>query len=178
MSTKTRDLQLGSGMLYLKKVTDEKTIPSLADICVEDNLCGHIKGGCVIETTLEVKDIYCDLHHVEEHFITNQSATMRSGLLCWNRDVIRALVNNETETSDGALVIGAEGGMTRMNKYIIAFEAVPSNEGIVRRFGFIGVSANGLTLAYNPEDPTTIDVEFRAVADEDGRILRIEEDNA
>lgn len=171
----TKDLQLGSGKLYVKKVTDETTIPSLKALCIEDNQIGWIKGGATVSyapTTYDIKD---DMGAVNEHFIIGEDVSIKSGLLTWNKDVITALINNETVSEDGAVLIGAQG-FTRMDKYIVIFEATPTNDGIQRRFGMIATSDKGLELSYAPERETVIDVEWKATSDADGHLLRIEEE--
>lgn len=171
----TRDLQLGSGKLYVKKVTDETKIPSLKALCVEANQIGWIKGGATIEYSIDTKEIYDDLRMVNETFIVGEHSKLTSGLLTWNKAVIEALINNETVESDGTILVGAQG-LTKMDKLIVIFESVPNSGNVVRRFGMIGVSESGLKLQYQPEDATVVDVEFAGTADEDGRFIRIEEE--
>lgn len=175
MANVTRDLQLGSGKLYVKKVTSETEIPSLKALCIEDNQIGWIKGGATIEYTIDTKEIYDDLRMVNETFITGEHSKLTTGLLTWNKEVIEALINNETVSEDGTILVGAQG-MTKMDKLIVIFEAIPTSGNIIRRFGMIGVSEAGLNLQYQPEDATVVDVEFAGVADANGRYLRIEEE--
>lgn len=171
----TRDLQLGSGKLYVKKVTDETKIPALKALCIEDNQIGWIKGGATIEYTIDTKEIYDDLRMVNETFITGEHGKLTTGLLTWNKAVIEALLNNETTDSDGSILVGANG-LSKMDKMIVIFEAIPTSGNVVRRFGMIGVSEAGLKLQYQPEDATVVDVEFASIADEDGHYIRIEEE--
>ncbi|MCQ2330398.1 MAG: hypothetical protein MJZ55_00240 [Paludibacteraceae bacterium] len=171
-----RSLQLGSGRIYVKKVTDETKIPSLKALCIEANQIGFIKGGATIEYTIDTKEIYDDLRMVNEKFITGEHAKLTSGLLTWNKSVIEALINNETTDFDGSILVGANG-LSKMDKMIVIFEAIPNTGNVVRRFGMIGVSDSGLKMQYNPEDATVVDISFAAVADEDGHYIRIEEED-
>lgn len=171
------DLQLGSGKLYLLKVTNETAIPAASTICVDANLVGYIKGGATITYTPKTYDVKDDIGMVNEHFITSEEVTFKSGLLTWDMDTLKKLINNESAiTAQGitGIEIGA-AGFTRMDKYVVYFQAVASNNGKVRSFGFIGTCDAGLNLQYMPEKETTVDANFKACADSAGHLLRIEE---
>lgn len=181
------DLQLGSGKLYISVCSSTASISTAAVNAVEGNLVGYIKGGATIEYTPTVYDVKDDLGYVNQHFITGESVIIKCGLLTWNKDVIQKLVNNETASTESNLttiLVGAKG-MTKMDKYNVTFQAVPSNGepastggtpvSHTRSFTIIGVSAKGLNLAYQPDKETVVDVEFRAIAADDGHLLRIED---
>lgn len=177
----TTDLQLGSGELYMVAHTAPQsgtdTIPAASTVCVAANQVGYIKGGATITYTPNVYDVKSDMNEINEHFIASEDVSMKTGLLTWNIDVIKTLVNNETAISEqgaSGILIGGKG-FTKMDKYDIYFKATTSNGGKDRYFGFIGVSVKGLNLVYQPDKETVVDVEFKACADANGKLLRIEE---
>lgn len=171
-----KSIQLGSGRLYLIKRTDaHKTIPALKALCVDENNVALIKGGCQIEYNIDTKEIYDDLRVVTHQFIVGEHAKLTTGVITFDARVLEALLNNETTEEDGSILVGSQG-LSTMDEYVVIFESVPNTDNVIRRFGFIGVSTAGLKMDYAAEDATVIDVTFDAIADEDGRYLRIEEE--
>ena len=87
----TKNITLGSGKAYLMEY--EGTMPTTAQICVEANLLGYIKGGATLtytETTYEEKD---DLGYVHKIITTEEEAKMKLGLITWNGTTLTKFVD-------------------------------------------------------------------------------------
>lgn len=170
----TKNITLGSGKVYCcAKPTG--TIGSLSTYCTAENQLAWIKGGATIEykpTTYEVKD---DMGMVFKRFITSEAVSFKTGVLTWDIDVLKKLVNNETATTSNKITTVKIGsaGFNEMDEYFIVFEHVEATGTM--RIAMLGTSDNGLTLAYQPDKECVIDAEFNAVAaDSDGTLLIIE----
>ena len=73
---------LGSGKLYVTTFTDK--IPTDAELEVKENIIGYIQGGASLSykpTFYEAKD---DLGLVVKKIVTEEEATLTSGIMTWN----------------------------------------------------------------------------------------------
>lgn len=170
----SKNITLGSGSVYCA-AKPTGTIGSLSTYCTDENRLGYIKGGATVEykpTTYEVKD---DMGIVFKRFITSEAVSFKTGVLTWNIETLKKLVNNETATTSNKITTVKIGsaGFNEMDEYFIVFEHVEATGTM--RIAMLGTSDNGLTLAYQPDKECVIDAEFNAVAaDSDGTLLIIE----
>lgn len=175
MASNTTDkITLGSGKLYVTDF-DGSTIPDMDTVCVDTNLIGYIQGGASLEykpTFYEAKD---DLGYVSETIITEEEATLKSGIMTWNGKVLDKLSDTARVSEDSSkkirtVKIGGIGNMKR-KKYIIAFHHEDPEDGdswVV----IVGQNQAGFTLAYAKDKETVIDAEFKALAqDKEGTLI-------
>lgn len=180
MSTPKR-ITLGSGKLYLIPYTD--TVPEVETICVEANLLGYIKGGATIEyapTFYEAKD---DLGYVVKTIITEETATLKSGILTFNANTLKTLCDTGRVTEDTTkklrtIKIGGIGN-AQGAKYIICFHHEDPVDGDIWVV-IVGQNQAGFSLAFAKDAETVIDAEFKCLAqDTEGTLIKyIEEDSS
>lgn len=182
MATSTKPITLGSGRLYIKAYNSGDTF-TLKDICVDENRLGNIQGGATLEytpTTYEVKD---DMNEILRRFITAEEATLKSGILTWDVEMLGKIVSNCTYTSDTntrTLKLGGLGAR-QMDMFVVVFEHVGTGEraGSNIRVGMVGTNDSGLSLAFATDKETVVDAEFHAISHDDaGTLVIIEEDIA
>ena len=180
MSTPKR-ITLGSGNLYC--IPYVETVPDVETICVSDNLLGYIKGGATLEyapTFYEAKD---DLGYVVKTIITEETATLKSGILTFNGDTLNKLCDTGRVTVDAekklrTVKIGGIGN-AQGNKYIICFHHSDPVDGDIWVV-IVGQNQAGFSLAFAKDAETVIDAEFKCLAqDTEGTLIKyIEEDNS
>ena len=176
----SKRITLGSGKLYCIAYAD--TLPEVETICVEDNLLGYIKGGASLEyapTFYEAKD---DLGYVIKTIITEETATLKSGILTFNGDTLNKLCDTGRVTEDATkgrriLKIGGIGN-AQGNKYVLCFHHEDPTDGDIWVL-IVGQNQAGFTLAFAKDAETVIDAEFKCLAqDTDGTLIQyIEEDS-
>ena len=180
MSTPKR-ITLGSGKLYLIPFAD--TLPEIAEICVDTNLFGYIKGGATLEyapTFYEAKD---DLGYVIKTIITEETATLKSGVLTFNGNTLQKLCDTGRVTEDTTkkrriLKIGGIGN-AQGNKYIICFHHEDPIDGDIWVL-IVGQNQAGFSLAFAKDSETVIDAEFKCLSqDDEGTLIQyIEADDS
>jgi hypothetical protein len=169
---------LGSGKLYVMEFTG--TIPENTMIETDANRLGHIQGGASVEykpTFYEAKD---DLGCVSKKIITDEEATLKSGLMTWNLQTLAKLCNTGRVTEDATagirtLKIGGLGNYDG-KQYVIHFLHEDKVDGDLR-VTIVGTNDAGFTLAWAKDKETVIDAEFKAQpADEEGTLIILQED--
>lgn len=178
MATSKR-ITLGSGKLYIIPYVD--TVPEVEEICVETNLLGYIKGGATLEyapTFYEAKD---DLGYVVKTIITEETATLKSGVLTFNGNTLNTLCDTGRVTEDKAnhrriLKIGGIAN-AQGNKYVICFHHEDPIDGDIWVI-VVGKNEAGFSLAFAKDAETVIDAEFKCLSqDDEGTLIKyIEED--
>ncbi len=175
----SKRITLGSGKLYLTMFED--TIPDTEEICVDDNLLGYIQGGATLEykpTFYEAKD---DLGYVVKTIITEEEATLKSGVLTFNGATLDKLCDTARIEEDSAkkLRIVKFGGIgnAKRAKYLICFHHEDPIDGDIWVI-IVGNNQAGFSLAFAKDKETVIDAEFKALAqDDEGTLIKyIEED--
>ena len=68
-------ITLGSGKIYLQAFAEK--MPTVEDICKEENLLGHIKGGAALEYTEETYEEKDDLGIVHKIITTSEEALLK-----------------------------------------------------------------------------------------------------
>jgi len=176
----SKRITLGSGKLYCIPYVD--TLPEVDTICVDENLLGYIKGGASLEyapTFYEAKD---DLGYVIKTIITEETATLKSGILTFNGDTLNKLCDTGRVTEDSTkgrriLKIGGIGN-AQGNKYVLCFHHEDPTDGDIWVL-IVGQNQAGFTLAFAKDAETVIDAEFKCLAqDTEGTLIQyIEEDS-
>ena len=167
-------ITLGSGNLYVMPYAE--TIPEVSAICVPDNLLGYIKGGATLEyapTFYEAKD---DLGYVVKTIITEETATLKSGVLTFNGNTLNKLCDTGRVTEDATkklrtIKIGGIGN-ARGAKYIICFHHVDPIDGDIWVV-IVGQNQAGFSLAFAKDAETVIDAEFKCLSqDDEGTLIK------
>lgn len=159
---------IGSGYLYVDEFSEE--IPSDEELEVSDKLLGLISGGASIEykpTYYEAKD---DLGLKSETVVTDEEATLKSGICTFNGNTLAKLSNTARVTESNGIRTVKIGGIGNDNgkKYVIHF---------VHKSGWpkvtiVGQNQAGFTISFAKDKETVIDAEFKALpCDSDGTLI-------
>lgn len=173
---KNEPIRLGSGDLMIKEYTD--TMPEYSAFSKETDLLGYIQGGATIDysgTWYEAKD---DTGAVVKTIITEEEATLKSGVLTWNGNTLAKLCSTARVTeSDGKRIVKIGGAANANGKsYALCFhhhDAVDGDIYVVVR----GVNQGGFSLAFAKDKETVIDAEFKCLPqDNEGTLIQFVED--
>jgi hypothetical protein len=177
MAKRSKDtITLGSGKIYLQAFADE--MPSVEELCVEENLLGYIKGGAELsysEETYEEKD---DLGYVSKVITTTEEAILKCGLLTWNGETLKKLIDRcSTTEADGKRVTKIGGaGNTQGGYYAICFFQEDKTDGNLWVL-IKGRNTVGATLTFAADSGTVIEPEFKAMPhDDDGTLIELIEE--
>lgn len=175
MSDKKRDAEvitLGSGDLMIKEYTD--TMPAHTDFKAETDLLGRIQGGATLEYSGEWYEAKDDTGKAVKTIITDESATLKSGVLTWNGKTLEKLCATATVTEAGGLRTVKIGGIDKNNgkSYAICFHHTDKVDGdvwvVVR-----AVNQGGFSLAFAKDKETVIDAEFKCLPqDDEGTLIQ------
>ena len=170
---------LGSGDLYCTEFQGTDTaIPADDVIETEDNRLGHIKGGAEIEYAPEFYEAKDDMGKVSKVIITEEEATLKSGIMTWCGTTLEKLCQTaRVKESAGkrTVKIGGIGNATG-KKYLLRFVHKDTQDGNIR-VTVVGNNQAGFTIAFAKDSETVIDAEFKAQPmDEEGTLILYEED--
>lgn len=181
MSENKRDAEvitLGSGDLMIKEYTD--TMPAYTEFKAETDLLGRIQGGCTLEykgTWYEAKD---DTGKAVKTIITEEEATLKSGVLTWNGKTLAQLCSTARVTEDAGIRKVKIGGVGNHNgkSYALCFHHTDKADGdvwvVVR-----AVNQGGFSLAFAKDKETVIDAEFKCLPqDDEGTLIEYVEEIA
>lgn len=163
-------ITLGSGKIYLKAFAD--AMPTVDELCVDDNLLGYVKGGAALEYTEETYEEKDDLGFVSKIITTNEEALLKCGLLTWNGETLAKLVDRcQTTTSEGKRITKIGGaGNTQGGYYAICFAYEDTKDGnawvLIK-----GRNTAGVTLTFAADAGTIIEPEFKALPHDDAGTL-------
>lgn len=152
---------LGSGKLYV--IPFAETIPADGTIEVEGNLLGLIQGGATLDYTPTFYEAKDDFGLVSKKIITEEVATLTSGVMTWNALTLDKLITTATITTTATehkLEIGGMGNFTD-EKHIVHFVHEDAIDGDIR-VTMIGSNEGGLSLAFAKDKETVINAEFKA----------------
>ena len=181
MSDKKRDAEiitLGSGNLMIKEYTD--TMPTYSEFNEETDLLGRIQGGATLEykgTWYDAKD---DTGKAVKTIITEEEATLKSGILTWNGKTLEKLCSTARVTESEGIRNVKIGGVGNHNgkSYALCFHHVDKADGdvyIVIR----AVNQGGFSLAFVKDKETVIDAEFKCLPqDKEGTLIQYHEEIA
>ncbi len=182
MSDSKRDAEvitLGSGDLMIKEY-EGSTMPSYLDFDSSTDLLGRIQGGATLEYKGEWYDAKDDTGKVVKSIITDEEATLKSGIITWNGNTLQKLVSTARVTdSDGIRTVKIGGvGNHDGKSYAICFHHTDKVDGdvwIVIR----AVNQGGFSLAFAKDKETVIDAEFKCLPmDDDGTLIEYTEEIA
>lgn len=174
MAQKTEKVRLGSGKLYIDTFTG--TLPEISTITTAEKRLGYIQGGATLEYKPSYYEAKDDLGYVNETIITEEEATLKSGIMTWNAETLNKLcdtarVTENKEKKQRVVKIGGIGNMKR-EKYVIVFHHEDKVDGDVW-IVIVGHNQAGFTLAFAKDKETVIDAEFKALAqDDEGTLIQ------
>ena len=179
MSDKKRDAEiitLGSGDLMIKEY--DGAIPAHTDFNEETDLLGRIQGGATLEYKGEWYDAKDDSGKAVKTIITDEQATLKSGVMTWNGKTLEQLVSTARVTESSGLRTVKIGGVANHNgkSYALCFhhkDKVDGDVWIVIR----GVNKAGFTLSFLKDKETVIDAEFMCLPqDDEGTLIQYVEE--
>ena len=175
MSSQKRDAEvitLGSGDLMIKEYSD--AMPAHTDFDVTTDLLGRIQGGATLEykgSWYEAKD---DTGKAVKTIITEEEATLKSGVMTWNGKTLTQLCSTARITEANGLRTVKIGGVGNHNgkSYALCFHHTDKIDGdvwvVVR-----GVNQGGFSLTFAKDKETVIDAEFKCLPqDEEGTLIQ------
>ena len=178
---KTEKILLGSGKLYLMEFDGE--VPELENITLPENLLGYIQGGATIEYKPTFYDVKDDLGYIVETYLTDEEASLKTGILTFDGTTLEKLCDTArvTEDVEKKLRIVKFGGVgnAKHAKYLICFHHEDKKKGDVWVI-IVGSNQSGFSLAFTKDKETVIDAEFKALTqDEEGTLIQyIEKDES
>ena len=169
-------ITLGSGKIYLTAFSE--TMPTVDTLCVPENLLGYIKGGAALEYTQETYEEKDDLGYVSKIITTNEEAILKCGLLTWNGETLKKLVDRckSTEAAGKRTTKIGGAGNAQGGYYAICFlheDKVDGNVWILIK----GRNTAGATLTFSKDEGTVVEPEFKAMPhDDDGTLIELIEE--
>ena len=179
MSDKKRDAEvitLGSGDLMIKAYTD--TMPAYTDFNADTDLLGRIQGGATLEYKGEWYDAKDDTGKAVKTIITEEEATLKSGILTWNGKTLTKLCSTARVTESDGIRTVKIGGVGNHNgkSYALCFHHIDPADGdvwVVIR----GVNQGGMAIAFVKDKETVINAEFKALPhDDEGTLIEYTEE--
>ena len=180
MSEIKRDAEiitLGSGDLMIKEY-DGTTMPAYTEFDVETDLLGRIQGGATLEYKGEWYDAKDDSGKAVKTIITEEEATLKSGICTWNGKTLTKLCSTARVTeADGIRTVKIGGVANNDGKsYALCFHHTDKIDGdvwIVLR----AVNQGGFSLAFVKDKETVIDAEFKCLPqDDEGTLIQYVEE--
>lgn len=175
MSDKKRDAEvitLGSGNLMIKEYED--AMPAYTDFKDDADLLGRISGGATLEYSGEWYEAKDDTGKVVKTIITEESATLKSGVLTWNGKTLAQLCATARVTEADGLRTVKIGGVAHNNgkSYALCFHHIDKADGdiwiLIR-----GVNQGGFSMVFAKDKETVIDAEFKCLPqDDEGTLIQ------
>ena len=171
-----KNITLGSGKLYVAAF--EEAMPTVDNLCVDDNLLGYIKGGAELAYTEETHEEKDDLGLVSKIITTSEEATLKCGIVTWNGETLKKLVDRcDSTTQDGKRVTKIGGaGKAQGGYYAICFAHEDPTDGNLWVL-IKGRNTAGFTLTFAADSGTVMEPEFKALPhDDDGTLIELIEE--
>lgn len=169
-------ITLGSGKIYVQAYSDE--LPAVTDICKDENLLGYIKGGAALEYAEEAYEEKDDLGIVSKIITTSEEALLKCGLITWNGDTLKKLLDrcSSTEAAGKRTTKIGGAGNAQGGYYAICFHHADKVDGDVWVL-IKGRNTAGVTLTFGTDAGTLVEPEFKAMPhDTDGTLVEFIEE--
>jgi len=175
--TKT-NITLGSGKAYVMEYDSSNGMPTETEICVAENVLGHIKNGAELTYTAEPHKENDDLNLVSKVVVNAEEVILKLGLITWNGDTLKYLADRCKVTTEGGkrtIKIGGAGN-AQGKEWVICFMQEDKKDGnlwvLIR-----GTNTAGLTLTFAVDAATVLEPEFTALPqDDEGTLVTIIEE--
>lgn len=169
-------ITLGSGKIYLTAFSE--SMPTVDTLCVDDNLLGYVKGGASLEYTEETYEEKDDLGYVSKVITTSEEAVLKCGLLTWNGETLKKLIDRCKSTEAAGKRTTKIGGVgnAQGGYYAICFMHEDKTDGNLWIL-IKGRNTAGATLTFAADSGTVIEPEFKAMPhDDDGTLIELIEE--
>lgn len=171
-----KTITIGSAIPYLIPYAD--AVPTVEEICVEENRLGYIKSGAAIEYTEETYEEADDLGYVKKIITTTEEALVKMGLITWNGNTLANLIDRCKVTEESGKRITKIGGAgnAQGKYYVLCLHHVDKRDGDLWVL-IVGRNTAGATLTLAPDEGTLVEPEFKAMPqDEDGTLVQLIEE--
>ena len=168
-----KTITIGSAVPYIMPYTD--TVPTVEEICVEDNLLGYIKSGAAVEYTEESYTEKDDLGRVKKIVAINEELIVKMGLITWNGTTLQQLIDRCKVTEQAGKRITKIGGAgnAQGKYYVICLHHIDPVDGDLWVL-IVGRNTAGVTLTLATDEGTLLEPEFTALPqDEDGTLCQL-----
>lgn len=179
MATAGEKIVLGSGKLYTE-VFDKGVIPTDDIIETDANLLGLIEGGATLEYKPKFVEVSDDLGIASKSIMTEEEATLKSGIMTWNGNTLAKLcstarVKEDTAKGKRTVKIGGVGNQDG-KLYVIRFVHEDKLDGDIR-VTIVGSNQAGFKFDFKKDKATVVDAEFKAMPlDKEGTKIIYEEE--
>ncbi|AIY80574.1 hypothetical protein U728_1247 [Clostridium botulinum 202F] len=171
---------LGSGKLFVLEYDSATGIPEDTIVEAEINQVGLIQGGATLEykpTFYTAKD---DLGLKSKTVMTEEEATLKSGIMTWCGKTLTKLCSTARVTEDkvkGTRIVKIGGAGNQDGKdYLIRFLHEDKADGDIR-VSVVGKNEAGFSFSFAKDKETVIDAEFKAQPhDSEGTLINYKED--
>jgi hypothetical protein len=166
----SKGITLGSGKIYVQAFAD--AMPTVDTLCKEEHLLGYIKGGAELSYTQETYEEKDDLGIVSKIITTSEEAILKCGLLTWNGETLKKLVDRcgvTTESGKRITKIGGAGN-AQGGYYAICFAHEDKTDGNLWVM-IKGLNTAGFTLTFATDAGTVVEPEFKAMPQDDNGTL-------
>lgn len=179
MAKRTNEtITLGSGKLYCVEYDATAGIPSNEDLEKAENRLAWIKNGAELSYTPEYYTAEDDLGMVKKRIMQSEEVILKSGVMTWNGEVLKKLVNTGRVTEEGGIRTVKIGGAGNYDgkTYVLHFVHEDKVDGNVR-ITIVGQNTAGMTITFAKDAETVIDAEFNAVpCDDEGTLVIFQEE--
>lgn len=169
---------LGSGDMYVAEFTGE--IPEDSVIETDEKRAGNIKGGATLEYSQTSQTVKDDKGRVSKTITTEEDVKFKTGLITWAKTWIQALISTARvdESSKEGHRIYKIGGLSNVNKKRYLFRFVHTrDDGRKLRVTVTGKNTGTISLAFNPEDASSVDAEITASSlDAEGTLVILDDE--
>ena len=175
---------LGSGYMHIGTFDAEAALPDPETFCTEANLFSFISGGATLEYKPSFYQAKDDMGKVAKTTITEEEATLKSGLMTFCGNTLEKLCDTARVTTTEKVigkkqhkVVKVGGVGNRKNaKYVICFHHEDPTDGDIWVM-IVGNNQAGFSLAFTKDKETIVDAEFKAMPqDSEGTLIRYEEE--
>lgn len=170
----TEKIVLGSGKLYVSAFND--TVPEDIELEKEANIIGYIQGGASLSYKPSFYEAKDDLGLVVKKIVTDEEATLTSGIMTWNADTLKKLCSTARVTTNENTKVVKIGGVGNYDatSYVIRF--VHTDEEGTIRITIRGTNEAGFEMAFAKDKETVINAEFKALPmDSEGTLIEYRE---
>lgn len=175
---KSEEIILGSGDLFVVQFSGE--IPDDTTIEKDANRAGNIKGGATLEYSMESQTVQDDKGRVKKTIITKETVLFKTGLITWVKNWIKALVQTARidETTKPGHRLFKLGGLSNVSKERWLYRFVHTrDDGRKLRVTVTGKNTGTISMAFQPEDATTVDAEITAdTLDKEGTLVILDDE--
>ena len=168
-----KTITIGSALPYLIPYTD--TVPTVEDICKEENLLGYIKSGAAVTYSEEIYEEKDDLGRVTKIITTSEEALVKMGLITWNGESLQKLVERcKVTTSAGKRITKIGGAGNAQGKYyVLCLHHIDPVDGDLWVI-VVGRNTAGFTITLASDEGSLVEPEFKAMPqDDDGTLIQL-----